>query len=131
MMNPAREHPVMTFFETILRAFRGSPKPTLEERLAAIDWATLRWRFLHSWVNEHREIAPGCDIREETWQAVIDPATDRQRWFEAVDPTYGNTLRMWVSCIPREDRVNLFAATEVSNGVYLLFVHEPITSSSS
>ena len=59
-----------TMLANILHYFRGPPQPTLEERLAAIDWAALRWRFLHSWVNEHCEIAPGCDISEETWQAI-------------------------------------------------------------
>lgn len=114
-------------FANIVGYFRGRPKPTLEERLAAIDWAALRWRFLHSWVNEHCEIAPGCDIREEKWQAVIDPATGRTRLIEGVEELYGRTHQVFVWCIPREDSLNLFAATEVSNGVYILFVPEPIT----
>lgn len=109
----------------ITHAFRllGFPRrPDAATRLAAIDWPALDWTFATSWGGERREIAPGFDLGHEDWNEVRDGATGAPREIDAVDPAYGNKLRLRIYYIEKHGAIRIFAAGEVSNGVWLIFI---------
>lgn len=89
---------------------------------AAIVWPDERWRYLTSWVGEPCEIAAGWDISKAPWHAAIDPATGVQRTIEGVDGMYCDTHHVHAWCIEQNGEVRTFAADEVSNGVWIVFV---------
>jgi len=105
---------------------RNQRRPDAEVRLAGIDWAAMEWKFETSWAGERREISPGFDLDDRDWRAAIDPETGRQREIEGIDPAYGRRLRMRVWYLVRGPDFRIFAADEVSNGVWLVFVPESI-----
>lgn len=96
------------------------PQPAL--RLAGVDWPALSWKFATSWAGERREISPGFDIGGDDWREVIDPDNGRQRVVEGVDPVYGTRLRLRLWYIERAGDIRIFAAGEVGNGMWLVFV---------
>jgi hypothetical protein len=87
------------------------------ERAADTDW-----RYLTSWVGEPCEIAAGWDISKTPWHAAIDPATGMQRTIEGVDGVYGDTHHVHAWCIEQNGEVRTFAADELSNGIWIVFV---------
>ncbi|HLG84679.1 MAG TPA: hypothetical protein VKY22_27050 [Bradyrhizobium sp.] len=105
---------------------RDERKPQAEARLAGIDWPALDWKFAASWAGERREISPGLDLGRDDWRKVIDPETDSQREIEGIDPVYGKLHHLSVWYLARGDDIGIFAADEVSNGVWLVFVPKTV-----
>lgn len=95
--------------------------PEAATQLARIDWHSLSWSFLTSWAGGSCEISPGVDIGRADWQPVLVPETARQREAEGIDNIYGDrhSLRVWL--LETKGIVRIFAAVEVSNGVWLIF----------
>jgi hypothetical protein len=105
---------------------RIRPKPEPDRRLADIDWPELDWKFETTWAGERREISPGFELGGGDWRPIIDPETGSPREIEVVDPLYGRRLRLRLSYILRGGEIVLFAADEVSNGVWLVFVPKDV-----
>lgn len=109
----------------LLGCSRGPRKPDVETRLAGIGWPTLSWTFLTSWAGgERREISPGFDLGRDDWRPIVDPDTGRQRKIEARDPLHGIRRCLGIWYLSHGDDIWIFAADEVSNGVWIVFVPE-------
>lgn len=91
-------------------------------QLEQIDWPALSWTFLTSWAGGACEIAPGLDIGRLDWHPVIDPESGRQRRVEGIDRVYGDRHLLPVWSLAARGSVGLFAAEEVSNGVWVVFM---------
>lgn len=104
-----------------LRRWQEMPDPALSQ-LEQIDWSALSWIFLTSWTGGTCEIASGLDIGQLDWHPVIDPESRQQRRADGIDGVYGNRhiLRVWH--LATGGSIGLFAAEEVSNGVWVVFV---------
>lgn len=104
-----------------VRRFIARRNPDTSTQLAHIDWHSLSWNFLTSWTGGSYEISPGFDIGRADWHPVLAPETDRQREAEGIDNLYGDrhSLRIWF--LETRGSIRIFAAVEVSNGVWLIF----------
>lgn len=91
-------------------------------QLEPVDWPALSWVFVTSWSGGACEIASGFDIGRLDWHPVIDPESGQQREAEGIDGVYGDrhSLRVWR--LTERGSACLFAAEEVSNGVWVIFV---------
>lgn len=109
----------------LLGLSRSQRKPDAETQLAGTDWPELNWIFLTSWAGgERREISPGFDLDADDWRAIIDPDTGRQREIEALDPVYGTRRSLSLWYLSHGDNIGIFAADEVSNGMWIIFIPE-------
>lgn len=103
---------------------RRKPLDPTVSQLEQIDWPALSWAFLTSWAGGECEISPGLDIVRLDWRPVIDPESGQQRQAEGIDCVYGDrhVLRVWH--LTARGSISLFAAEEISNGVWVIFVPE-------
>jgi len=109
----------------LLGLCRRQRKPDAETQLAGIDWPKLNWIFLTSWAGgERRVISPGFDLGADDWRAIIDPGSGRQREIEALDPLYGTRRCLSLWYLSHGENICIFAADEVSNGMWIIFVPE-------
>jgi hypothetical protein len=106
---------------------RWLPVPKNESAVApqpfVLDWNSLTWVFLTAVSEGERvEIAPGINVWDHPWHGVPDPRTGETRLVAVVEPRYHQTHSFHVYEVRADGRRVVYAADELSNGIFGFFL---------